>query len=112
MVWKDSKEVTEYDSAHREVRWWGVGEVKTWWTSDPYTTAESASTTSSGWGAVNSNSTDMTPWFVAIDTDGDIYITASEEIEGGVGVDRDVFKYDGTSGGVIGRLSNCLGGEK
>lgn len=115
VVWAGSKEITEYTSDAQELRYWSSGAQKMWWTTDPDTSRSAgagggsgSTSSSSGWASVDGNSTDFTPWFVTTDSAGNIYVTASDETEDGV--DRDVFKYDGESGSVIGRLSNCLGG--
>lgn len=109
VVWSGSQEVTGYDSQLQEMNWWGIGTIKTWWTSDPDSSVSTETSVSNGWTNAGSNSSNLTPWFVTTDTVGDIYVTASDESANGL--DGDVFKYDGETNVVIGRLSNCLGGE-
>lgn len=97
-------------------RWWGTGAEKSWWSSDPEISESARSGDASSHSSASStnNGTLLTPWYVATDAAGNIYVTASEEeaegnVRGGF-VDRDVFKYDGTSGDAIGRFSTCFGG--
>lgn len=114
VVWAVSKELTEYTSDAGELRYWGNGVLKSWWASDPETSRrlDDSTTTTSATGSTTDsvNGTALTPWYVATDAAGDIYVTASDETTGGF--DRDVFKYDGATGGVIGRFSTCFGGER
>lgn len=58
-------------------------------------------------GDAASGSTVLSPWYVAVDAGGDVYVSASVEGEA-----ADVFKYDGDSWEEVGQLSTCLSGKR
>lgn len=96
VCWAGSKEVTEYSQSGAEMRWWFPGQ------SDAASNAQA----DDDFDASVDPGTAMSPWYVAVDEGGDIYVSAKNEDA----TEADVFVYDGTTGDEVGSLGNCLEG--
>lgn len=93
VCWSGSQELTEYSQSGAELRWWfpggGVSAIVAGEDDD-----------SVGPGSA------LSPLYVAVDSGGDVYVSAQDEDE----VEADVFRYDGATGDEVGLLSSCWEG--
>lgn len=93
VCWSDSQELTEYSQSGAELRWWFPGG------------SVSAIVAGEDDDSVGSGNA-LSPLYVAVDSGGDVYVSAQVE-DGG---DADVFRYDGATGDEVGLLSSCWEG--
>lgn len=97
VCWAESFELTEYSQSGAELRWWFPGQ-------DVDFVLAGADDDEAG---TNAGGTGLSPLHVAVSESGDIFVSAYDP-EGVL--DADVFKFGGSTGEEVGRLSDCFGG--
>lgn len=105
VCWADSKELTEYSQSGAELRWWVPGQDASATVAGGTGGSDAGDDDGEG-GGTGGGGAALSPWYVAVDDAGDVYVTATDED----GVEADVLKYDGTTGDEIGRVSECAEG--
>lgn len=105
VCWADSKELTEYSESGAELRWWVPG-LDASATIAPGAGGSGGDDDEGEGDGTGGGGAALSPWYVAVDDAGDVYVSATDED----GVETDVLKYDGATGDEIGRVSECAEG--